>query len=149
MENLKAILEKYTYSYELLYNETSLKSAQEGADYFKIEIGQTAPTLIIKTDIGFFAFIVSGSHGRIDFKDIAKIVSCKKVKLANPKEVEKMGYIIGNIPLIGIPLPYILDKKLFEYPFIYGGSGVKNYTLKINPYTLVEMNQITATLSTT
>jgi len=146
MENLKAILEKYTYSYELIYNDISLKSAQEGADYFKIDIGQTAPTLIIKTDIGFFALIVSGSHDRIDFKDIAKILNCQKVKLANPKDVEKMGYIIGNIPLIGIRIPYILDKKLFKYPFVYGGSGVKNYTLKINPYALAEINQIMATL---
>jgi len=53
MENLKAILKKNTYSYELIFHETSLRSAQEGADYFNIDIGQTAPTLIIKTDTGF------------------------------------------------------------------------------------------------
>ena len=72
MENLKAILKKNTYSYELIFHETSLRSAQEGADYFNIDIGQTAPTLIIKTDIGFFALVVSGSRGRIDFKDVAQ-----------------------------------------------------------------------------
>ena len=32
METLKAILEKNTYSYELIFREISLKSAQEGAD---------------------------------------------------------------------------------------------------------------------
>lgn len=147
MENLKAILEKNTYSYELIFHETSLRSAQEGADYFNIDIGQTAPTLIIKTDIGFFALVVSGTRGRIDFKDVAQILNCQKVKLANPKDVGNMGYKIGNIPLVGIPLPYILDKRLFEYPFVYGGSGVKDYTLKISPDALAELNQIIARLN--
>ena len=58
-----------------------------------------------------------------------------------------MGYIIGNIPLVGIPLPYILDRNLFEYSFVYGGTGVKGYTLKMNPYALEELNQIIAKLN--
>jgi len=146
MKNLKTILEKSTYAHELIYHETSLRSAQEGADYFNIDIGQTAPTLIIKTDIGFFALIVSGSRGRIDFKEVAQLLNCQKIKLANPKEVENMGYKIGNVPLVGIPLPHILDKNLFEHSFVYGGTGVKDYTLRISPYALEELNPIIATL---
>lgn len=147
MNNLKTFFEKSTYSYELIYHETSLRSAQEGADYFNIDIGQTAPTLIIKTDIGFFALIVSGSRDRINFKEVAQLLKCQKIKLANPKEVENMGYKIGNVPLVGIPLPHILDKNLFKYSFVYGGTGVKDYTLKISPYALEELNQIIATLN--
>lgn len=144
MENFKNILKKSTYSYELVYQEVLLRSAQEGADYFNIDIGQTAPTLIIKTDIGFFVLIVSGRQGRINFKEIAEILNCQKIKLANPKEVGNMGYKIGNVPLVGIPLPHILDKNLFDYSFVYGGSGVENYTLKISPYALEELNQVIA-----
>jgi len=146
MENLKNLLAKSTYSYELIYHNTLLRSAQEGADYFNIDIGQTAPTLIIKTDIGFFALIVSGNRGRINFTEVAQLLNFQKIKLANPKEVETMGYKIGNVPLVGIPLPHILDKKLFEHSFVYGGTGVKDYTLKISPYALTKLNQITATL---
>jgi len=144
MEYLKSILDKSKYPCELIYCKVPLRSAQEGADYFNIDIGQTAPTLIIKTDIGFFAVIVSGSLNRIDFKEVAQILKCQKAKLANPKEVENMGYKIGNVPLVGIQLPYILDRKLFEYSFVYGGTGVKDYTLKINPYALEELNVIIA-----
>jgi Cys-tRNA(Pro)/Cys-tRNA(Cys) deacylase len=144
MEKLTTILEKSIYSYELVYQEILLRSAQEGADYFNIDRGQTAPTLILKTDIGFFVLIVSGRQGRINFKAVAKILNFKKIKLASPKEVENMGYIIGNVPLVGIPLPHILDRSIFAYPFVYGGSGVENYTLKINPYALEELNQVIA-----
>jgi len=55
-----------------------------------------------------------------------------------------MGYEIGNVPLVGIPLPHILDRNLFEYSFVYGGAGVKDHTLKISPYALAELNQIIA-----
>lgn len=147
MEYLKSILNKSTYAYELIYHKVPLRSAQQGADYFNIDIGQTAPTLIIKTDIGFFALIVSGSRGQVDFTEIAQILNCQKAKLANPKEVENMGYKIGNVPLVGIPLPHILDKSLFNYSFVYGGSGVKDYTLKISPYALGELNQVIAKLN--
>lgn len=90
MEYLKSILDKSKYSFELIQHKVPLRSAQEGADYFNIDIGQTAPTLIIKTDIGFFALIVSGSCDRINFKEVAQILNCQKVKLANQKEIEKM-----------------------------------------------------------
>lgn len=148
MENLKNILANSTYPYELLYHELLLRSAQEGADYFNIHIGQTAPTLIIQTDIGFFALIISGKHDRIDFKEVAHILECKKVKLANPQDVEKMGYTIGNVPLVGIPLPHILDESLLTYSFVYGGTGVKNYTLKINPHALEELNSVIVKINT-
>lgn len=146
MECLKMMLRKSKYPWELIHHTASLRSAQEGADYFNIDIGQTAPTLVIKTTIGFFALIISGSRDRIDFKEIAQMLNCQKVKLANPSEVESMGYKIGNVPLVGIPLPCILDRKIFEYSFVYGGSGVKDYTLKISPYALEELNQMIAKL---
>ncbi|MBP2651917.1 MAG: YbaK/prolyl-tRNA synthetase associated region [Firmicutes bacterium] len=144
MECLKLLLAKSKYPYELIHHETRLRSAEEGAKYFNIAIGQTAPTLIVKTDIGFLALVVSGSHGRVDFKEVAKILNCQKVKLAKPTEVENMGYILGNVPLVGIPLPYILDTTLFEHSFVYGGTGIKDYTLKVSPHALAELNQIIA-----
>jgi len=147
MEYLTSILNKSKYPCELIHHTVSLKSAQEGADYFNIDIGQTAPTLIIKTDIGFFALVVSGSCAQVNFKEVAQLLNCQKVKLATPKEVENMGYKIGNVPLVGIPLPYILDRNLFAYSFVYGGTGVKDYTLKISPYALEALNEIIAKIN--
>ncbi|CAH0120802.1 MULTISPECIES: aminoacyl-tRNA deacylase [unclassified Paenibacillus] len=147
MEHLKEILKKCKYSYELMKHERAILSAQDGADYFGIEIGQTAPTLIINTDKGFFAVVVSGSRGKVNFDELAEILECSEVKLASGKEVKKAtGFEVGSIPLIGLNLPFVIDKNLYHYPFIYGGTGERTYTLKIQPQALEELNHVEAVL---
>lgn len=42
-----------------------------------------------KTDKGYFAFIVSGDRGNVDFDEVARILGCNKVKLASAREIEK------------------------------------------------------------
>lgn len=139
------LLENSAYSYEFIQHEKPILSAHEGADFFGIEIGQTAPTLILKTDKGFFALIISGNRGRVDFKKIGELLDCKDVKMANRKDVEKItGYQVGSVAMLGIGLPFILDKGLFKYDFVYGGTGDPNVTLKIEPNALMEINQVVA-----
>jgi len=46
--------------YELIYHEKPLRSAEEGAEYFHIPIGQTAPTLVLETSRGLRALVISG-----------------------------------------------------------------------------------------
>jgi len=41
---------------------------------------------------------------------------------------------------VGLDLPFILERKIFEFPFIYGGAGVPGWTLKIIPGALEELN---------
>nr|WP_027415708.1 YbaK/EbsC family protein [Aneurinibacillus terranovensis] len=143
MEHLQSILKKCQYSYELIQHDKPILSAQEGADYFGIEIGQTAPTLVIKTDKGFFVIIVSGSHGKVNFDEIAETLGCSEVKLASPKEVKTLtGFEVGSVPLVGLNLPFVLDKNLYRYPFIYGGTGERTCTLKIEPQALEKLNRV-------
>jgi Cys-tRNA(Pro)/Cys-tRNA(Cys) deacylase len=147
LEDLKTILQKSMFAYELIQHEQPIRTAQEGADYFGIEIGQTAPTLIIKTDKGFFALIVSGKRGRMDFEEIAANLDFQQIKLAGGKEVKKItGFEVGSVPLIGLTLPCVVDKQLYDYPFIYGGTGKPTCTLKIDPNALKELNTVVAVL---
>lgn len=147
MEDLVTALENRDIHFEIIRHEKPIYSAQEGANYFDIEIGQTAPTLILKTDKGFFALIVSGSRGRVDLDEIGKILGCTKVKLAGGKEVLKVtGYSVGSVALVGHNLPCIIDKQLYRYPFIYGGTGEPTCTLKIGADALEKLNQVVAVL---
>ena len=147
MENLQAILKRNNVPFELIDHDIAIRTAQEGAEYFGINVGQTAPTLILKTDKGFFALIISGDRGHIDFDEVASILGCKKVKLAGAKEVEKVtGCTVGSIAMVGHNLPCIIDKRLSQYSNIYGGSGKATCTLKINPSALGKLNKIIATL---
>lgn len=147
MENLQALLKENNVPFEFIDHDIAIRTAQEGAAYFGINVGQTAPTLILKTDKGFVALIMSGDRGHVDFDEVASILGCKKVKLAGAREVEKVtGCTVGSISMVGHNLPCIIDKRLFQYSNIYGGSGNTTCTLKINPSVLVKLNNIVATL---
>lgn len=42
----------------------------------------------------------------------------------------------------GENMQFIIDSELLKYNYIYGGVGNKNYTLKICPKALLEINNI-------
>ena len=147
MEDLEVLFQEKNIPFELINHDTPIHTAEEGARYFGINIGQTAPTLIIKADKAFFALIVSGDRNHIDFDEVAGILGCNKVKLAGAREVEKVtGCTVGSIPMVGHNLPCVIDKRLFQYSNIYGGSGIATCTLKVNPRSLEKLNKIVATL---
>lgn len=145
--DLKVLLEENNVPFELIYHDVTIHTAEEGSRFFGISVGQTAPTLIIKTDKGFFALILSGDRGHVDFDEVARILGCDKVKLAGAREVEKVtGYRVGSIPMVGHNLPCVIDKRLFRYSNIYGGSGTATCTLKVTPSVLEKLNNVVATL---
>jgi Cys-tRNA(Pro)/Cys-tRNA(Cys) deacylase len=147
MDIIKNILENSNFDYKFIFHKKQIYSAADGAEYFGIEVGQTAPTLITKTDKGYFAIIFSGSRSRIDFELIAKIINASQANLANKDKVRKItGFDPGDTPMVGLSLPTIFDKKLLQYPFVYGGSGQPNRTLKLSPLALVKLNDPVAFL---
>lgn len=148
MEKLKELLRNNDVPFEIIHHEQPIRSAQEGADYFGIEIGQTAPTLVLKSDKGYYALIMSGARGRANLEDLSAMLGCGQLKLASPKEVRQTtGYTVGSVPLIGLPMPYIVDKRLDRYPYIYGGTGAATATLKISPAALEKLNKVVAFLN--
>ncbi|CQR74252.1 prolyl-tRNA synthetase [Sporomusa ovata DSM 2662] len=145
--NIKDILEKSGFLFELIYNESPIRTAQEGADYFNVDIAQIVPTLILYTGIGFHVLVISGARGHVNFKEIKHLLHCKNVRLATKEEVKSVtGFSVGNVPMFGIPLPYIVDKRLLQFSFVYGGLGEENTTLKVDPRALFNLNKVVGSL---
>lgn len=148
MENLQRVLERSSYLYEILTHPEPLLTSQAGAEYFGIGIGQTAPTLIVKTAHQYFRLIIAGDRGRVKMDELSRRIGCERIKLASRGEVKNVtGFEPGWVPLIGIPLPVILDERLMRYAFVYGGVGSPDCTLRIDPRALVELNQVIATIA--
>lgn len=146
MDNLTMILQEKEVQYEIIHHEKQIRTAQEGAEYFGIEIGQTAPTLVMKSEKGYIAMIVSGSRGRMNLEEAAGMIGCNQLKMATPKEVEQItGYTVGSVSLV-LSLPCIVDRGLFRYPFIYGGTGEPLSTLKLDPNAIEMLNRVVAFL---
>lgn len=145
MEKLTQLLQEQQADYEIIHHPAPIRSAQEGAQYFGIEIGQTAPTLILKAGTSLYALILSGDFGKVDFDEIKGILPGEEPKLAKPKEVEEAtGYTVGSVPLIGHGLPTITDRGLQRYPYVYGGTGIVTATLKITPKDIERLNHVAA-----
>lgn len=143
MDKLVSILEKNQIDYEIIKHSKQLHTAQEGADYFGIHIGQTAPTLILKTDKGYYSLIISGDYGRVDLDSMKELLQVEQIKLAKPKEVEQVtGCKIGSVSLINQGLPAIIDRELYRFSYVYGGTGVPQTTLKIQPKDIEKLNEV-------
>ncbi|WP_050740756.1 aminoacyl-tRNA deacylase [Acetobacterium bakii] len=143
MEELRILLNNSAVDFEILPNEKPILSVNDALGVY--EICETAPTIIIKSEKGYFALLLSGDRDRIDFKQIKKILQCKNVRMASAEEVsEASGFEAGSVPLVGHHLPCVLDQHLLNYPYVYGGVGDANFTLKINPRDLIKVNDIVA-----
>jgi len=143
MDQLIAILTRKQVNYEIIEHSEQINTAQEGAELFGIHIGQAASTLILKTDKGYYSLIISGDHGRVDLESMRKLLQVQEIKLAKPKEVEQVtGYKIGSVSLINPNLPTIIDRELYKFSYIYGGTGIPQTTLKISPKDIERLNEV-------
>lgn len=147
MDTLKRILEQSSYFYEIISHPEPLLTSRAGAEYFGIDRGQTAPTLLVKTGRQYFRLIIAGDRGRVNMAELSLRLGCGRIKLAARDEVRSVtGFEPGWVPLVGIPLPVILDQRLLRYDCVYGGAGKPDCTLRIDPRALVELNQVVAAI---
>ncbi|MDF2935257.1 MAG: hypothetical protein K0Q90_630 [Paenibacillaceae bacterium] len=143
MDRLIALLQGQEADFEIIRHERSFHTAKEGAEALGIGLGQTAPSLIVKTETGFCAVMLSGASGRLDMKRLQPILGVQQVKLASPSEVEELtGSKPGDVGLIQPGLPTVVDKALLRYPYIFGGTGIPDTTLKIRPEDAVRLNRV-------
>lgn len=141
LEKIAEVLNSFNADFEVLYHQKPILTRKDALGYFKIE--ETAPNLIIKADGSYYSMIVSGGRKKVDFEMIKVLLNCKDVALATEIEiVDKFSLKPGKVPLIGHGLPCIMDTQLFDFQFVYGGTGDANYTLKIKPLDLEKANQV-------
>ncbi len=141
VENLRQKLLSQKTDFEIIKHDIPIKSKKDAIGYFKIE--ETAPILIIQTEIGFYALIISGERSKIDFDTIKNLLGCSNIRMADKNEiVDRFKIEPGQIPLIGHDLPCIIDNRIFKHRFVYGGTGDCYHTLKIKPEDLEKANNV-------
>lgn len=139
--DLKYLLSNQNADFEIIEHDIPIKSKKDALGYFKIE--ETVPTLIIQTEIGFYALIISGERDKVDFELIKKLLGCTNIRMADKVEIiERFKVEPGQVPLIGHNLPCIIDNLIFKHRYVYGGTGDWFHTLKIRPEDLVKANQV-------
>jgi Cys-tRNA(Pro)/Cys-tRNA(Cys) deacylase len=80
---------------------------------------------------------VSGTT-RLSLRKLKKALRLRNVSLAAPEEVRALtGADPGTVPLVNPGLATLVDQRLLEQPWAYGGCGVPARTLKLRPSDLV------------
>jgi prolyl-tRNA editing enzyme YbaK/EbsC (Cys-tRNA(Pro) deacylase) len=141
LQHLDDVLKNAGADYSILMDDSSLKTALSGAQQHGITLQEPAPTLILKVKDSYIAVIISGNT-RISFKKLKQILNVKDVSMADPQTIfELTGAKIGEVSLINAELPTLIDVQVLQNKSCYGGCGVPNVTLRINPQDLVKITK--------
>lgn len=138
---LEKLLKSKNLQFEIIQQDKPILSAQDAEGYYPVE--KSAPTFVLQTENGLIGCIASFQNGRLDFDKLKQAFGFSKLKMADRKKIKSQtGYDVGAVPLVGLGLPCIIDRKLFSHDFIYGGTGNELFTLKIAPSELLKANEI-------
>jgi len=141
LEKLNSLLKSERADYSIFTHEVTFKSAAEGAKHFGISLGQTTPTLILKSKDRCFAAIICGDT-RISFKKLKEALNLQDISMADPQTVLHMtGANVGEISLINTGMTTLIDQSVLKNTDCYGGCGVPRATLRINTHDLVRITK--------
>jgi len=136
---LRQLLDAAGADYEIFTHLETIVTAEDGVQQGIGRLDETAPTLILETEKGFFAAILSGGT-RLSRKKIKKQLGLKNIALAQPERVyEITGAEVGSVALINPGLPTLIDIRLAEV--VYGGCGLPCHTLRIHRADLIRVTE--------
>lgn len=147
MKNLKPEIEAKLKKAGADYFFTPLPSSlpldvASHADYLKISLRQALATLLYRTEKGLVA-VQRGADRKIDETKLRKLLGVKKLEMAKKEDLDKLGVESGLVPLTGMDLPYFMDQNMAGLDYVYGGSGSREFNLRVNPHDLQKVNGAT------
>jgi len=117
--------------FELIYHgEHPPKTAQEAARRLNLGVDQIAPVILVKAGDSYYTCIKLGDR-RLKLERIGQPLA-QEVEVPSAASVEReLGVRIGNLGLLFDWFPVILDQGITEKSAIWGGSGLREFTLKM------------------
>ena len=137
---LRTMLDAAGVRYRILdHPQQVTSSALDGANHGFGALAQMAPTLILRTERGYLAAIISGAT-RLSYKKIKKHLGLRNVSMASPAEVlEETGAEVGTVALVNPGMRTLIDRQLPAQGEVFGGCGISRYSLAIDAGDLVSV----------
>ncbi|OGT83733.1 MAG: hypothetical protein A3H91_11605 [Gammaproteobacteria bacterium RIFCSPLOWO2_02_FULL_61_13] len=134
---LRTTLDTAGARYRILHHPQALASAEDGASHGFGPLEQMAPTLILRSEQGYLAAIISGAT-RLSYKKIKKHLGLRDVSMASPAEVlEVTGAEVGAVAMINPGMRTLIDSRLPSQGEVFGGCGIPRYSLAIDASELI------------
>lgn len=128
---------KLTYQlHEYTHDEGAASYGLEAAEKLAVAAIQIFKTLVIVTDLGTLAVAVVPVTTTLNLKKMAKALGCKKVQMAEPKQVERStGYVLGGVSPLGQKkrLSTFIDSSAAEQITIYVSAGRRGLEIELPP----------------
>ncbi|RLE62771.1 MAG: hypothetical protein DRJ38_09060 [Thermoprotei archaeon] len=135
-EKALALIKKLDIEGEIISHKASGRTTMDAAKALKISPENILKSLLLVSKKGKYLAVIITGDKRVNIKKLEKITSLKKLRLANPSEVENFtGFKIGGVPPFAFhgKCPVIVDKNVLEKEFVIGACGDEYHGIKINP----------------
>jgi prolyl-tRNA editing enzyme YbaK/EbsC (Cys-tRNA(Pro) deacylase) len=141
IDTLKASLDSADADYTILAHEESVTTAEDGAQKGFGRLEAMAPSLILRSENGYIAAIISGVS-RLSYKKIKKELGLKNISFASAEQISTLtGAQPGCVSLVNPGLRTIVDDRLLAQEYVFGGCGVPKHTLQIRVEDLITVTQ--------
>lgn len=132
-------IEKFKSKCKILRHKKSGAHTEDAALILFEETSNIIKSLLLKSENGFLAAIISGDK-KLDIKKLKKHFGSQKISFAKVIEIEKfMGFKIGGLPPYAFfdKCKVVIDARVMESPYVIG-SGRDEFTgIKFNPKDLL------------
>ena len=132
--------------HEYTHDSNAASFGLEAAEKLDVDVTQVFKTLVVLTDADVLAVAILPVHKTLNFKKMAKALSvnkillCKKVQMADPKQVERStGYVLGGVSPLGQKkrLVTIIDDSAQTHSTIYVSGGRRGLEIELSPAQLM------------
>ena len=130
--------------HEYTHDSNAASFGLEAAEKLGITASQVFKTLVVITETNILAVAILPVDQTLNFKKMAKALGCKKVQMADPKQVERTtGYVLGGVSPLGQKkrLTTIIDSSAQVQASIYVSGGRRGLEIELPP------DQLATTLS--
>ncbi|MGP4951473.1 Cys-tRNA(Pro) deacylase [Psychrobacter sp. T6-1] len=133
--------------HEYAHDSNAASYGLEAAYKLGVASAQVYKTLVVASDTGVLAVAVLPVDNTLNFKKMAKALSidhglsCKKVQLADPKQVARStGYVLGGVSPLGQKkrLATIIDSAATDQASIYVSAGRRGLEIELPPQQLAK-----------
>lgn len=122
--------------HEVITYDHQEKGAAFAAQALSFPLEQTIKTLVFEMGENEYGLALMPGNRQLSLKKLAKVLSKKKVFMAEEKDAEKVtGYLVGGISPFGTrrQLPVVMEEDLLAFSQVLINAGQRGTMLKMDP----------------
>ncbi len=148
-DRIRMILEKSGVDYQVHIHEKlpiPIHTPHDFAQALGYDISRITKTLLLQAkDQENLCLVVAPINQRLNLKDIAEQVSCKRLQIADPQVLLQMlDYPPQGVSPIGAgSIPVLMVAQLMSFPTVLIGAGKAGVEIELSPQALQQMTHAT------